>query len=213
MRNDAGTPLSYLALSTALALFGCSSDEVDSDEEARRAYLALDASIGRSIELGFQGFNAASSANIDAQTMAATQAGMLTVTGQVDQGSSANKGMRLKVGMVGYDDGPVAYNDDGDAVHIVFDTDTDPATQPALSMQLKNIPTGTLEGTLMGVYHLDGDILGDLTLDITFNGMLMEGDGDTGVGTVTVARVPGSTTVTGTATNADGGVYNISVTL
>jgi hypothetical protein len=206
-------PLSYLALSTALAAFGCSSDEVDSDEEARRAYLALDASIGRSITLGFQGFNAASSANIDAQTMTATKAGMLTVTGQVDQGSSSNKGMRLKVGMVGYDDGPVAYNDDGDSVQLVFDTDPDPATQPALSMQLKDIPTGTLDGTLMGVYHLDGDIVGDLTLNVSFNGMLMQGDGDTASGSVPVVRVPGSTTITGTATNSDGGVYNISVEL
>ena len=210
MRNFS-TPLSYLVLSTlvpsTLLCAACSSDEVDSDEEARRAYLAMDASIGTSITLGFQGFNAASSANIDAQTTTATKAGMLTVTGQVDQGSSSNKGMRLRVGMVDYDDGPVAYNDDGDSVHVVFDTDTDPATQPALSMQLKGIPTGTLDGTLMGVYHLDGDIIGDLTLNISFAGTLMAGSGSE------VLRVPGSTTVTGTATNADGGVYNITLTL
>jgi hypothetical protein len=30
---------------------------------------------------------------------------------------------------------------------------------------------------------------------------------------VITTRVPGSTTVTGTATNADGGVYNISITI
>jgi len=204
MRNF-GTSLTYLALS--LASIGCGTDEVDSDEEARRAYLALDASIGKSIALGFQGFNEASSANIDAQTTTATKSGMLTVTGQVDQGSSANKGMRLSIGMTGYDDGPVAYNEDGDSVHIVFDTDSETATQPALSMQLKGIPTGTLDGSLSGVYHLDGDIIGDLTISITFAGSLMAGTGDE------VLRAPGSTTVTGTATNADGGVYNIGLTL
>ncbi|NVB80319.1 MAG: hypothetical protein HOV81_18140 [Kofleriaceae bacterium] len=202
-----GTPLTYLALSTALVSVGCGTDEIDSDEAARRAYLAMDASIGKSITLGFQGFNAASSANIDAQTMTATTAGMITVTGQVDQGSSANKGMRLKVGMVGYDDGPVAYNDDGDTVHVVFDTDADPTLQPALTMQLKNIPTGTLEGSIMGVYHLAGDLEGDLTLNVTFTGTLMAGTG------TEVLRVPGSTMVTGTATNADGGVYNVTLTL
>jgi hypothetical protein len=207
MRNYFGTSLTYIALTTALVSAGCADDEIDSDEAARRAYLAMDASIGKSITLGFQGFNAASSANIDAQTMTATSAGMITVTGQVDQGASANKGMRLKVGMVGYDDGPVAYNDDGDTVHVVFDTDADVLLQPALSMQLKNIPTGTLEGSIMGVYHLTGDLEGDLTLNVTFTGALMAGTG------TEVLRVPGSTMVTGTATNGDGGVYNVTLTL
>lgn len=214
MRNYFGTPLTYLALMTAFVSVGCSDDDaVDSNEEARRAYLGLDDSIAKSITLGFQGFNAASSANIDAQTTSAIAAGMITVTGQVDQGSSANKGMRLKVGMVDYDDGDIVINDDGDTIHIVYNTDSSPDLQPALTMQLKNIPTGTLDGTLMGVYHLDGDISGDLTLSVTFSGTLMPGDGDAQGGTMPVARVPGSTMVTGTATNVDGGVYEISLTL
>src|SRR5262245_30241549 len=127
---------------------GCGSDEVDSDEQARRAYLGLDDSIAKSITLGFAGFNAASSANIDPQTAMGTKAGTLTVTGQVDQGASANKGMRLNIGMVGYDDGDVVINDDGDTIHIVYDTDAAPANQPYLNMMLKNIPTGTLDATL-----------------------------------------------------------------
>ncbi len=196
-------------LASALLVFavGCGSDDVDSDEEARRAYLGLDDSIAKSITLGFQGFNAASSANIDPQMGMGTAGGTLTITGQVDQGSSANKGMRLYVGMVDYDDGDVVINEDGDTIHIVYDTNTDVTMQPYLQMQLKNIPTGTLEGTLMGVYQLDGDIIGELTLNITFAGTLMAGTGDD------VLRVPGTTTVTGTATNGDGGVYDIMLTL
>jgi hypothetical protein len=197
----------------AVSLAACGTDDVDSDEEARRAYLALDGSIAKSLTLGFQGFNLATSANIDAQAMPGNSAGMLTVDGQVDQGSSDNKGMRLYIAMVGYDDGPVSYNDDGDKVHVVFDTSTDVTAQPYLNLKLNNIPTGTLEGTLdantnmTGVYTLSGDIEGTLMLNLTFTGTLMAGTGSA------VARVPGTTTVVGTATNADGGVYNINITL
>ncbi|HZI09117.1 MAG TPA: hypothetical protein VE153_01935, partial [Myxococcus sp.] len=60
------------------------------------------------------------SANIPAQSTAGTAAGTLTVTGQVDQGSSANKGMRLRVGMVGYSDGEEAVGDDEDPVNITY---------------------------------------------------------------------------------------------
>ena len=187
----------------------CGDDgDIDSNEEARRAYLGLDESIGKSITLGFAGFNAASSANIDPQTTAGTAAGELTVTGQVDQGSSANKGMRLRIGMVDYTDGLVRI--EGDEVvelSITYDTATDISAQPYLQMQLKDIPTGTLAGTLMGTYFMDGDLAGEVTLDVTFSGRLMDaGGGD-------VQRVPGSTIVTGTATNPDGGSYEIDLTL
>lgn len=206
---------SSLLVSSLALTVGCGGDdEVDSDEQARRAYLGLDDSIAKSITLGFAGFNAASNANIDAQTAAGTAGGTITVVGQVDAGSSANKGMRLNVGMVGYDDGDVVINDDGDTVHIVYDTATDVANQPYLNMQLKGIPTGTLDATLtsntsmLGVYTLTGDIEGTLTLNLTIAGVLMAGTeaGD-------VLRVPGTTMVTGTATNSDGGVYNIMLTL
>src|SRR4051794_36483011 len=91
----------FLVLFTA-----CSSDEIDSDEQARRAYLGLDGSVAKSLQLGFDGFNTAHSANIAPQMTTGTKAGALTITGQVDQGSSANKGMRLVVGMTAYNDGP-----------------------------------------------------------------------------------------------------------
>jgi hypothetical protein len=204
-----------LLVCTAGLTVGCGGDdEVDSDEQARRAYLGLDDSIAKSITLGFAGFNAASSANIDAQTTAGTKAGTITVTGQVDQGASNNKGMRLNVGMLAYDDGDVVINEDGDTVHIVYDTATDVANQPYLSMQLMNIPVGTLQATLtsntsmLGVYKLSGDIEGTLTLNLTISGTLMAG-----ATADDVLRVPGTTTVTGTATNSDGGVYDIMLTI
>lgn len=200
-----------LACSLLATAVGCSDEELDSDEAARRAYLGIDGSIAKSITLGFEGFNAASSANIAPQMTVGTApdgTGTLTITGQVDQGSSANKGMRLYVGMVDYSDGPFAINDDGDEIVVTYNTDVDPTLQPFLSMQLKNIPTGTIDGTLTGLYQLTGeDLAGELTLDLTFSGTMM------GTSQADVARVPGSTTVTGTATNGDGGVYNVDVTL
>ena len=193
---------------------GCNNDNVSSDEDARRAYLGLDTSISKSINLGFQGFNMASSANIAPQTTMGDKAGTLTVGGQVDQGSSANKTMRLEIGMVGYDDGDIEINDKHDKIHVVYDTETDAANQPYLQMKLSNIPTGTLDGTITsntsmkGVYHLSGDLKGTLALDVTFNGVLMACTAP-----CMVLRVPGSTHVTGTATNNSGGVYMIDLTI
>jgi hypothetical protein len=198
-----------------LVLGACSDDSISSDEQARRAYLGLDKSIGKSITLGFDGFNAASSANISPQMVAGdamTSPGMLTITGQVDQGASANKQMRLYVGMVGYSDGPFAIDDKSHTISVTYDTSMTQTDQPYLQMSLMNIPSGTLSGsitpggTMTGVYHLTGDIKGDVSLDLTFTGMLMSG------GNNTVVRVPGSTHVTGTATSGDG-VYMVDVTI
>jgi hypothetical protein len=192
-----------------LVLGACGGDDgISSDEQARRAYLGLDGSVGKSITLGFDGFNAASSANIDPQMTAgdAMPGGTLTITGQVDQGSSSNKGMRLYVGMVGYNDGPFEIDDKHDTITVTYDTSMTQTEQPALDMMLKNIPSGTLEGTLLGDYHLSGDLDADVTLDLTFTGTLMSGSNNT------VVRVPGSTHVTGTATSGDG-VYMVDLTI
>jgi hypothetical protein len=197
------TNLTRGAAFALLALGACADDDIDSNEEARRAYVGLDGSIGKSLTLGFAGFNAASSANIPPQMTAGIEAGTLAITGQVDQGSSANKGMRLRVGMVGYTDGVVVLDDDN--IELTYDTDLDPAMQPYLVLSLKNIPTGTLTGTLTGTYHMTGDIVGDATLDLTFAGTL-QADG------AGVSRVPGSTTVTGTAVSGEG-TYDVSLTL
>ncbi|MEO8840232.1 MAG: hypothetical protein ABI591_14570 [Kofleriaceae bacterium] len=182
----------------------CTSDSVSSDDQAKRAYLGLDASIGKSITLGFAGFNSASSANISPQTTAGAVGGTLTITGQVDQGQSANKNMRLYVGMTAYTDGTQTVNDQ--TVAITYATNTDPTMQPYLAMMLSGIPTGTVTGTLAGVYDMTGDLVGQVTLNLAFDGTLEAGPNST------VVRTVGATTVTGTATSSDG-TYNVMVTL
>ena len=196
-----------LAITLALGA-GCSDDDIDSDEEARRAYLGLDGSIEKSLNLGFAGFNSATSANIMPQMGTGDEAGTLTISGQVDQGASTNKEMRLHVGMVAYTDGVVVveFEDETVEVELTYDTSTVETEQPYLQLSLRDIPTGTFSGTLTGVYQLTGDIEGDVTLDLMMSGMIMDAGG--GV----VARVPGSTTVTGTATSGDG-LYTVNLTL
>jgi hypothetical protein len=95
-----------------LALAAGCGGGVSSEETARRAYFGLDRYVDRGINLGMAGFNAASSANIPAQTAMGDVSGTLTVTGQVDQGASANKGMRLRTALANYSD-RVAGDDGG----------------------------------------------------------------------------------------------------
>ncbi|MEZ4402782.1 MAG: hypothetical protein R3B06_22370 [Kofleriaceae bacterium] len=198
--------LMFAAL-TMTTLAACADDQaIDSDEAARRAYLGLDGSVAKSLALGFDGFNAASSANIPPQMTTGDAAGTLTITGQVDQGSSANKGMRLRVGMVAYDDGPFGVGPDDETISISYATDADVTTQPYLQLGLRDIPTGTFTGTLTGTYHLAGALEGDVTLDLTMAGMLQDAGGGATV------RQPGTTTVTGTATSGDGS-YTVMLTL
>jgi len=177
-----------------LALPGCGSDEVGSDEDAKLAYEGLDGSIDKSITLGFQGFNAASSANISPQSGKGDKAGTITVGGQVDQGSSDNKTMNLTVELKGYsDDDKLTYDTTG--------------SLPALSMKLSKIPTGTVDGTLSGDYAMTGDLEGDVTLSISFSGQLQP----TAADPTKVERKPGTTHITGTATSGDGR-YNVDLT-
>ena len=177
---------------------------MSSDDQARRAYLGLDQAVGKALQLGFDGFNAASSANISEQSAQGDLTGTLKINGQVDQGSSANKGMRLQMGLVEYSDG-VVQDTNGDQVSITYATDTELAAQPALNLQLKNIPDGTYDGTLSGDFEMTGDLEGTVTLELTFSGLIESGGGGT-------QRKDGSTTVTGTATSG-GGTYSVNTTL
>ncbi len=194
----------FLLLTVGLA--ACGSDDIDSDEEARRAYFGLDASIEKSLTLGFAGFNSATSANISPQMVTGTKAGMLVITGQVDQGSSDNKGMRLRVGMVDYTDGPLVIGEETIDVNIVYDTAAEVEMQPYLQLSLRNIPNGTFTGTLTGVYVMSGDIEGETNLDLMFAGEIKDD------GTGKVIRTPGTTKVTGTATSGDG-TYAVDLTI
>src|SRR5690606_4685279 len=87
MCNLSFAVLPLFTLLTALAT-GCSDDGVNSDEEARRAYLGLDGTIAKSLNLGMDGFNAADSANIPEQSDVGDESGTLVINGKVDQGSS-----------------------------------------------------------------------------------------------------------------------------
>ena len=182
-----------LLLAAVLAASACSSDSVNSVGDAQNAYLGLDLSIDKAITLGFNGFNSASSANISPQTTNGTSSGTLTVTGQVDQGASANKGMRLFTAFTNYsDDGQITYN-------------TSTTALPALNLMLANIPTGTLTGTLVGTVNMTGEEEGALTLNLSFQGQIQAGAG--GI----VERNPGTTRITGTATSS-AGTFNVDVT-
>ncbi len=192
----------YIGLALGLLVTGACSDddEIDSNEEARRAYLGLNASIEKALNLGFVGYNTANSANIDPQATAGVATGSLTITGQVDQSASDNKGMRLRVGMVDYSDGPVVVVVDEEEleVDLTYDTTEVTANQPYLQLSLRDFPNGTLTGSLTGVYLLHGAIEGDVTLDLMMTGTTVDG------GNQTIVRPPGSTHVTGSATSGDG---------
>jgi hypothetical protein len=187
------TPIVALAALSVLSAIAACGGGVNSEEDARKAYLGLDTSVDKAITLGFAGFNAASSANIDPQSADGGVSGTMTVTGQVDQGASANKEMRLFDALSNYsDDGKVKYG-------------TDQAALPALNMSLKGIPTGTLDGSLNGSFMMSGDLSGQVSLALTFTGQL-EAGADGGVN-----RKAGTTHITGTATSP-AGTYNVDVT-
>lgn len=183
----------------SLSLLACGGG-VSSEESARAAYLGLDLAVEKAMNLGFDGFNAASSANIPPQMTTGDESGTMTISGQVDQGASDNKGMRLLVELVEYSD-----QTDEEELAITYDT-PDPAALPRLTLQLRSIPNGTLSGTLTGTFQMTGELAGDVTLDLSFSGAIEAGPDDT------VRRVVGSTTVTGTATSGYG-TYEVDLTI
>ncbi len=195
------SPLSLASLALALAVSACNCGGVESEEDAKNAYLGLDKSVDRAMALGFAGFNAASSANIPSQSGSGDKSGTMTVSGQVDQGSSANKGMRLNVALDNYADARV----DG-GLDLTYATDG--GTLPKLDLQLKNIPNGTFDGTLVGAFTMTGDLEGTVNLNLTLSGRTEEVPGQTGK----VQRVAGSTAVKGTAISP-AGTYQVDLSL
>jgi hypothetical protein len=183
-------------MSLLLLLLACNS-KVSSSDEAEAAWVGLDTAVDRALGLGMDGFNAASSANIDDQTADGDSHGTMVVSGQVDQGSSDNKTLRLSVALTEYSD---TLGDDGEP-DIVYDTDA-PAS---LELKLQGIPDGTLEGTFAGTFAMDGDLTGEVELQLVLAAEL-EADADGGV-----QRAEGTTHATGTATS-DYGTYDVDVT-
>jgi hypothetical protein len=184
-------------------LVGCGG-QVSSDEQARRAYLGLDGSIGKALQLGFTGYNTATNANIAPQTASGDVGGTLTVSGQVDAGASDNKTMHLEMEMADYSDGAVTIGDNA-TVTVTYDTLAD-ITLPALDLNFQNYPAGTFSGTISGPFQMTGDLEGEVLLDLAMSGDT-EDDGAGGV-----RRVVGTTTVTGTATAGEGH-YTVELTL
>ena len=183
----------------AILLLSCSSGGVDSTDAAKQAYLGLDESIDKAISLGFKGFNDATNANIPTEQTTGDVSGTISVTGQVDQGVSANKQMRLLETLTDYSD-----TDAG----IVYDTSSDAGTDgapAALGMSLQGVPNGSLTGSLDGTYGMSGALKGTVTLSVSFTGSLEPSDAGG------VERKPGSTHITGTATSGSG-TYAIDVT-
>lgn len=176
-----------------VTLAGCGG-QVSSDAEAELAWLGLDRGVDRALDLGLAGFNAASSANIDDQTGNGDIHGTMTVGGQVDQGASDNKGLRLEVTLVDYQDLlDVDTDDDADASIAYATNDHGPA---ALDLQLRGIPDGTWSGTLVGDFDMAGDLEGVVSLNLTLDGTLAD-DGAGGTKRAT-------SHVTGTATSGAG---------
>lgn len=193
--------VTLLCLPLLVTTAACSDgDEVDTEEKARRAYLLLDTMVEKAMDLGFEGFNAATSANIPAQTNTGAVQGTINVTGKVDQGSSDNKGMRLFVELIDYSDD----KDDADQPAVIYNTGSQ---QPSLVMSLKKIPTGTMEGTLGGGFKMAGQLEGEVVLSLTLASDL-EADAASAGG---VKRKAGTIRVTGTATSAYG-VFNVDIT-
>jgi hypothetical protein len=186
----------------------CACGQVASEDEARIAYLGIDQIVSKTLALGFAGFRAANSANIPTQTDDGDDSGSITVTGQVDQGSSDNKGMRLEVALDEYSDGTIddPESEGDDQIAIVYATAEDAPL--VVVLDLRNFPDGTLEGSLSGVIGMSGNLEGDLELIITLSGEIEED----GAGTGDTRRVEGSTNVTGTAESANG-TFDIDTTL
>lgn len=189
----------------ALLLLTACDEKVTSDEEAELAWLGLEIAVDKALTLGLIGFSQASSANIDPQSGEGDVSGTITVSGQVDQGSSDNKGLRLEIALVDYADLVDLDPDEDDEDELVVNYDTNPDAPPYAEIKLRDMPDGTLEGTLLGDVAMEGDLEGVITLSLTVTGPT-ESDGGSGV-----QLVDGETQVTGTATNDDGGVYEIDV--
>ncbi|MGE5186047.1 MAG: hypothetical protein ACM31C_28520, partial [Acidobacteriota bacterium] len=124
----------------------------------------------------------------------------LTISGKVDSGNCSQLSMGLDVGMVKYTDGPFEIDSKNNKMSVTYDTSTDVTMQPLLSIKLNGSSGNSINASLMGDYTMTGDLKGTVTLDLTITGTF------SGTCPNAVMRVPGSTTVTGTAVNSSGGM-------
>lgn len=187
-----------------VALFAAQCGGVSNADAARKTYLGLDKAVDRALSLAFDGLNAATSANIPPQTGNGDVAGTMLVEGQVSQGSSSNREMRLQVTLTDYRD-TVSDNGDGGsgaALRLIYGK---PMNGTPITMDVSLRPpmfTGTFAGTL----NMTGELEGTVTVNMTLAGQLesMSGSGSR------LQRVAGSTRIMGTVTSAYG-TYNVDV--
>ena len=192
-------PALLVAITALSALSGCSTAITD-EEAAERADLGVDPAVELALQLGLDGYNAATSANIPNQDASGAASGSIVVGGQVDQGSSDNKQLRLDVWLNDWSNGVL---DDDDDFDVSYATDA----PLLLDISLRGLPDADLEGSLIGDVMLDGELDGPLTLELVFDGQTETDPDDPS----RIRRVPGSTHVTGTAT-VGRGVYDIDLT-
>lgn len=187
---------SFALVLTTLGSASCSSGNVNDEEAARRAYLGLDRAVDRALELGFAGYNAATNANIPEQSAPGDESGTMSVGGQVDQGNSDNKGMRLEVTLSeDYSDGPVE-----DELSIVYN-----GGPLAVDLNMMGLPDAALTGSFTGTVVMTGDLMGEVDLDLSITGETEEVDG-------IIQRKAGTVRVVGTA-SSDYGEFDVDVSL
>jgi hypothetical protein len=204
-----GLVLSLFILATVGGT-GCACG-VNSEEAAQVAYLGLDQAMARAMRLGFDGFNAATSANIPAQSDDGDESGEMKIDGEVDQGASANKGMRLDMELTEYSDGEVEadFDDDGEAdgtYQVTYDTTEGDGDPLFVEMKLRDIPNGTFTGTITGTVIMRGDIEGEAEFNLTLAGAIEEDPDNAG----DTQREEGSTRVEGKVTSGSG-EYDVDV--
>jgi hypothetical protein len=183
---------------------GDDSHEGASQElQASLAYVGMNNAIAKSLDLSFDGFNNAGSSTIPPQSATGDKSGILTITGEVDQGASSTKGMRLRMSMIDYSDGTATLPDDEGKAAIAYRT-SDATLAPALVLTLRNIPNGTYSGTFVGSIVMLGDVEATVSLNLSLSGQF-EDDG-----TGKLRRKAGTTAITGTAAV---GVYTVNVVI
>jgi hypothetical protein len=191
--------LSFFALASSLLIApACGDSGVSDEESARLAYIGLDPSVDKVLDLGFKGYSEASSANIPPESTTGAISGTLDVGGKVDAGASNNKEMTLDVTYTNYSDGAVkdqgiddiVYNSSGGGV---------------VDLSLKGLPNATLTGTMTANVAMTGGLAGNVALSLSITG---ETEDD---GTGKIRRKAGTVHITGTATS-DYGVFDVDLT-
>lgn len=192
----------------ALGVVQCGGGAVSNEASARRAYFGLDKAVTRALTLAFDGFNAASSANISPQTGMADVMGTMLVDGQVSNGMSMNREMRLNVSLTNYQDMATDSVDGGMStpIRLTYDKPEDAGTPLSLSLSLRPGTQPSLTGTFSGTVRMSGELTGSVTI---FFGITGEVRAVAGMG-MRYERVPGTTRIAGTVMSSFG-TYNVDI--